>query len=483
MAITILQPPAVPRKPTSILIKNPNKGGDRPARHRNTFLARRTVSFDLPQDAVAAEVLPTKWTDYGEFATRAAPTKASPARVSTAKQSSTKSSRLDARVSGAWFADRLAQGSRRRAHWTSCWPPRVHCTAPMLARPDSLERCSKPDIAPVEPQLGGEEIWADENANFAAQLGATPTRGLDLDSSLDRTLREDARSETPPPPLPVAEARVRRAAGMSDTVGEVYTVQLQKSANAGLGLNIAGGLGTTFGAVFISKIFPDTPADKSLIISVGDRLLAVQHASTVAMTQHDVVQALKTLKTGTVELELMRIGDRQWREIQREAGVTELRVADKQASPAQVARLEASQLDFPPPVSPPRPASALAAIAPVRSPARPLQPVHQLTELALQATRAATSPIKSEASSASSSPKAGRAAVLRPSLTKSAAQSKMLPEPPVAGPRLSRIGTPYQAELQGGSSSSSLSSDVVTIKKPVPRVARKLPAPPKKQAV
>jgi hypothetical protein len=71
--------------------------------------------------------------------------------------------------------------------------------------------------------------------------------------------------------------KMRRANGLSETIGPVFTVLLEKSPNKGLGISIAGGINTTFGAVFVAKIFPDTPAALSGLVHVGDRLISVQN--------------------------------------------------------------------------------------------------------------------------------------------------------------------------------------------------------------
>jgi hypothetical protein len=102
-----------------------------------------------------------------------------------------------------------------------------------------------------------------------------------------------------------------------------------------LGISIAGGLNTGFGAVFVAKVFPNTPASECGSIREGDRLLCVQKLPTMLMTQADVVSTLKNLKAGSVELELMRIGDAQWKSLQSEAGVKELNIAQQAVSPVK----------------------------------------------------------------------------------------------------------------------------------------------------
>ena len=347
-----------------------------------------------------------------------------------------------------------------------------------------------------EPPLEGEEIWADENDEFASKMEATPQAAyipLSPIESLDNSFRLSPDVESPAHASGRSKVtQIRRAPGMSDTHGEIYTVLLQKSPNTGLGLNIAGGLGTTFGAVFIAKIFPGTPADLCGTMAVGDRLLKVHHEPTLHMTQQDVVNALKGLKTGTVELELMRIGDKQWSKIQREAGIIELRFSEqvKEGSSPDKTRSNSKAAD---PIR--RSASARSVSPRVRQTSASLSPptvsgraesIKESVSEQLQRVRGSRSPQSSTPTkqlrdSPVHSPHRVSSPA-RPTMARSAASGKQLPEPPSAAPRLAaRTQTPYQA-LDGGSSSSSLASDIVA-KKTVPRSSRKLPAPPRKQAV
>lgn len=122
--------------------------------------------------------------------------------------------------------------------------------------------------------------------------------------------------------------RMKRAHGLSETVGPVRAVQLDVRGSTQVGITIAGGIDTNLGALFVAKVLPDSAASKCLCISTGDRIISVQSINADRMTRADVVKLIKTSATDMLELELMHLGTAQWVRLQKEAGISQLRMHD-----------------------------------------------------------------------------------------------------------------------------------------------------------
>eukprot|EP00730_Choanoeca_flexa_P001955 TRINITY_DN10855_c0_g1_i2.p1 TRINITY_DN10855_c0_g1~~TRINITY_DN10855_c0_g1_i2.p1 ORF type:complete len:1398 (+),score=298.99 TRINITY_DN10855_c0_g1_i2:193-4194(+) len=114
-----------------------------------------------------------------------------------------------------------------------------------------------------------------------------------------------------------------RDGDQSPTFGPVYTVELSKGANR-LGMHIAGGCDTRLGALFVAAVAPGSAAALSGRIEVGDRFLKVGGVDVRGMSQDNLRRLIsKRTSSSTLPLtfELMRIGQAQWRQLQRVAGI------------------------------------------------------------------------------------------------------------------------------------------------------------------
>eukprot|EP00045_Choanoeca_perplexa_P016271 m.218081 g.218081 ORF g.218081 m.218081 type:complete len:1276 (+) comp17213_c0_seq2:178-4005(+) len=114
-----------------------------------------------------------------------------------------------------------------------------------------------------------------------------------------------------------------RDGDQSPTFGPVFQVQLVRGLG-GLGMRIAGGCDTRLGALFVAFVEPGGAADRSGKIAVGDRFLNVANTDVRGMTQDNLrrcIAAHLAASTAPVPFELMRIGQAQWHQLQRVAGI------------------------------------------------------------------------------------------------------------------------------------------------------------------
>lgn len=134
-------------------------------------------------------------------------------------------------------------------------------------------------------------------------------------------------------------ATVPRAHGLPPTMGEVVEAYLDRDTG-GLGLRVAGGQDTTLGALFVAQVFPGGAAAACGNVEVGDRIIRVQGASTLNMTQADLRHFLSTVATGggRLQLQLMRLGVYEWGRLCQAAGIQEL---DLERSPPKTAAAHA----------------------------------------------------------------------------------------------------------------------------------------------
>lgn len=79
-----------------------------------------------------------------------------------------------------------------------------------------------------------------------------------------------------------------------DNDAAIRSVKLRKQKEGGLGISIKGGSdGTQSIPIIISKIFPNTPAEQSGLLYVGDSIVEVNEQSVEGKTHDEVVQLLR----------------------------------------------------------------------------------------------------------------------------------------------------------------------------------------------
>jgi hypothetical protein len=206
---------------------------------------------------------------------------------------------------------------------------RYSCSLPLLlcSAPKEIEATNRPSSLLLSQQA----MQFDSVESSAVREAFSPSSESSQSSfspELSTSSQPDIMLSDLAHPAPSSQA-LARAHGLTPTIGPICKVTLRKTAGTGLGLNIAGGVSTTLGAVFVAKVFPGTVADQCRLISEGDRLLSVQGTSTMHKTQQDVVNILKELVEGDVELELQTIGPQQWAELQAESGIKQLRIKEE----------------------------------------------------------------------------------------------------------------------------------------------------------
>eukprot|EP00041_Stephanoeca_diplocostata_P033292 m.1096249 g.1096249 ORF g.1096249 m.1096249 type:complete len:1347 (+) comp24308_c0_seq1:348-4388(+) len=130
------------------------------------------------------------------------------------------------------------------------------------------------------------------------------------------------------PPGSPARPRVQvpRADGLPPTSGATKRVCVERaSATTSLGITIAGGADTALGALFVAQVVAGGATDVDGRIWAGDRLLHIDDVATDGMTQQDLIDVIKGNHNTEVAFGIQRIGDDQWADLQRLAGIRQLR--------------------------------------------------------------------------------------------------------------------------------------------------------------
>ena len=96
--------------------------------------------------------------------------------------------------------------------------------------------------------------------------------------------------------------------------GPIETVSIVKGPR-GLGIILVGGLGTSLGGCFISRIQPGSPAESDGRIRAGYRLIEVNGESLQHATHDDAIHAVR-MATATVRLVVQVISEAQWQQLQ-----------------------------------------------------------------------------------------------------------------------------------------------------------------------
>lgn len=143
----------------------------------------------------------------------------------------------------------------------------------------------------------------------------------------EETLKLAQRWEQHPPPIPV-DVKQRAQKSLSPQVeaqkaaaaysGEEWvteTVEIDKGPSGGLGISIAGGYDNRHvegsEGIYVTKVIPNTAADRDGRIQLGDQVVSVNGASLEYVTHQEAVQTLK--ETGQfVKLVLRRKVGREW---------------------------------------------------------------------------------------------------------------------------------------------------------------------------
>ena len=86
-----------------------------------------------------------------------------------------------------------------------------------------------------------------------------------------------------------------------ENINEIRRIRIDKTSEDNYGISIKGGKENNM-PIFISKIFKDSPADRTGQLNIGDSILEVNGESLINATHEDAVKALK--RTGNkAELE------------------------------------------------------------------------------------------------------------------------------------------------------------------------------------
>lgn len=165
-----------------------------------------------------------------------------------------------------------------------------------------------------------------EQARRAREAGAARRRQQQQQQEEDAALAEDpseraltaATTETPtaatPPAGPNTDVGAVTLPIGADTTqttrGPVERIVLTKGPE-GIGMLLAGGQGTPFGATFIRAIVAGKAAARDGRLCVGDRVLEVDGHRLDGVSHHDTVRIMQQSQTA-IALEVQHLGQEQW---------------------------------------------------------------------------------------------------------------------------------------------------------------------------
>ncbi|XP_019857331.1 PREDICTED: disks large homolog 4-like isoform X1 [Amphimedon queenslandica] len=169
----------------------------------------------------------------------------------------------------------------------------------------TLENAAKPVDVKTEETRKLAEKWEDSNPPIPVNVRRLAQHTIAPSVHADKK-KEQSKSQSP--------ATEELLQPSSQSIRE-DTVVIQKEEGRGLGLSVAGGtdnphaVGET--GIFITRLTPGSPAERSGLLQLGDQLLSVNNVPLVDVVHNDAVDALRNAGL-TVTLRIRRFLDRVW---------------------------------------------------------------------------------------------------------------------------------------------------------------------------
>ncbi|KAK6734054.1 hypothetical protein RB195_017683 [Necator americanus] len=177
---------------------------------------------------------------------------------------------------------------------------------PSSSRPQS-EISNKPNsICAEEPPSASkdpEEVQTPESSNLPSS--APVAGGTDGDGITGKALREITMASRTPSTGSENISQQTKQIARSKFWGEARTVVLQREPNKSFGISIVGGrvevsqkgglpgTGNTVSGIFIKSVLPNSPAGRSGMMNMGDRVISVNDIDLREATHEQAVNAIK----------------------------------------------------------------------------------------------------------------------------------------------------------------------------------------------